>query len=128
MNREQKRQMQKAARGRAVVSDEALIEVELFNQNKFDVVWYRDQTKDEYVRSAGITPGPDFIEHPAGTHRVRPTFYYYFLAYDAGHMRDPKHEIKDVPGVFTTNYGNSKGVGNTLPSSPEVSFRQKRIR
>ncbi|NJM09515.1 MAG: hypothetical protein HC883_01045 [Bdellovibrionaceae bacterium] len=110
------------------MSDEALIEVEVFNKNPFDVVWHRDKSKDDYVRGAGITPGPDFIENPAGTFCIRPTAYYYFRAFDAGHMHDLKREIKDVPGVFTQNYGDSKRIGNTLPSAPDVKVRQKRIR
>lgn len=89
------------------VMDTNLIEVEYYNQNKFSIEMIRDDRYFHYVYQNKIPIGPrrailkpeDWLKLP---HR-----YYIFKAIDG-------------PEIFNlvVNMGDTKGIGNKLPSLP----------
>ena len=94
------------------VWDEHLIRREIYNQNDFDVVFYRDPAKELYVRAANIPLGPEVYTLKAGGRVVLPHICYILRALDG-------REIFTLVQIF----GDEIGTGQTKPSRPEVKVR-----
>lgn len=98
------------------VHDELLTCREVYNPNKFDVIFTRNIDKDLYILRAGIPLGEirmvckadDFLFLPHG----------YFFAKGDG---VPNGEMISV----ITNQGDAMRKGNKLPSPPIAETRRK---
>lgn len=106
------------------VSDELLIESEIYNKNEYDIAFFRMMEKDFYTINSGVKLGPETIVCKSKEFCILPTSYYTIKAYDKDHALDPRREIQDLRIEIVRNYGNMKRQGNKLPSLPSVQTRK----
>lgn len=87
------------------VSDEKLLRREFYNPNDFDVIFTIDQSRLDYVRLSGITPGPAQVICKARSWVIL-NHGFYCPSTKQGHRAIELVE----------NRGALIGVGNKLPS------------
>lgn len=99
---------------RRVVMDDRLIRREYYNPNKFAVYFQRMEREMPYIVDSGINPGlPTYRLEPDGF-LVVPHAFFIITAADRG------VQLFDL----TTNFGNTIGIGNKLPSPPEFFVKK----
>lgn len=109
---------QLAAQGRATfleratvkgVHDEHLVHREVYNPNRFAIVFERQNEMLTYIRAAKIPEGEIYLICKPDSFLYLPHGYYVASIPDA-----PKGEI----GSFVTNFGDSMFIGNKKISLP----------
>jgi hypothetical protein len=96
------------------VYDDRLIRCEIYNPNKFDIIFTRDKSQDNYVRGAGIFLGADIIICKSDGFAILPHCFYIPKASNGA----------DLINVVQ-NFGDSIGKGNKLPSLPIVETKKQ---
>ena len=91
-----------------MVSDDMLIHRELYNPNKFDLVWNRDMSKTKYILEAGIPLGPSRIHQRAESHAHFNHGFYIGKAMNGA----PSFDCVVI-------FGNAIGTGLKNPSRPD---------
>jgi hypothetical protein len=89
------------------VSDENLVRREIYNQNKFDIVFELDVSRIGYIIAAGIAPGPGRVICKSDGFCILNHNYYI--------VRTP---YKECLAHFVVNFGDAIGKGQKKPSRP----------
>lgn len=92
------------------VSDEFLLRREIYNPNKFDIIFRRNKNMDKYIHAATIPLGPEVAICKADDFLYL-THAYYF----AEGIGVPQGTPCDV----LVNFGDNIGIGNKLASAIE---------
>lgn len=90
-------------------SDHNLVRRELYNPNKFDLIFKLDARFLSYIESYGRWPGRPYWVLKSESWQVVPHFYWIIDAANGAPTFD-----------LIQNFGKAIGIGNKLPSLPVV--------
>jgi hypothetical protein len=93
------------------VYDTRLTLIEMYNRNKFTVVFSRLKGWDDYILSAGISLGPEKIILEPEKFVILPHHFY------SAEGINGESEISLIG-----NKGREIGIGNKMPSRPDVKL------